>query len=65
MSENKALGVDEFPLTERTARKIINDLAENHTQRIKWSKHVKIRMNERDITSSQILALLKSKRSVF
>ncbi len=38
MSENKALGVDELPLTEKTARKIINDLAENHTQRIKWSK---------------------------
>mgnify|MGYP000104566661 CR=1 FL=1 len=65
MNNNKPKGIDEFPLTEVTARKIINDLAENYTNRIRWSKHVKQRMLERSVTSGQILTLLKSKRSVF
>ncbi|ALS97166.1 DUF4258 domain-containing protein [Lacimicrobium alkaliphilum] len=65
MDTNHPQGVDEFPLTEGTARKIINDLAENHTHRIRWSRHVKERMKERRITSGQILTLLKSKHSIF
>ncbi|MDX3774869.1 DUF4258 domain-containing protein [Chromatiaceae bacterium AAb-1] len=65
MTTNEPQGVDEFPLTEGTARKIINDLAENHTHRIRWSKHVKQRMQERGVTSGQILTLLKSRHSVF
>lgn len=58
-------GVNEFPLTETTARQIIIDLAENHTHLIRWSKHVKQRMIERGVTTGQILTLLQSKRSVF
>lgn len=65
MNNKNPQGVDEFPLTEFTARKIINDLAENYTKRIRWSKHVKQRMLERGVTSGQILTLLKSRRSVF
>jgi len=65
MAKTNPQGIDEFPLTEGTARKIINDLAENFTHRIRWSKHVKQRMLERSVTSGQILTLLKSKRSVF
>lgn len=41
------------------------ELAENHTNRIRWSGHVKKRMAERGVTARQILTLLKSKRSVF
>ncbi len=65
MNNKKPQGVDEFPLTEVTARQIINDLAQNYTNKIRWSKHVKQRMAERGVTSGQILTLLKSKRSVF
>jgi len=65
MNNKKPQGVDEFPLTEITARQIINDLAQNYTNKIRWSKHVKQRMAERGVTSGQILTLLKSKRSVF
>ena len=65
MTKTSPQGIDEFPLTEGTARKIINDLAENFTHRIRWSKHVKQRMLERSVTSGQILTLLKSRRSVF
>lgn len=65
MNNKKPQGIDEFPLTELTARRLINDLAQNYTNRIKWSKHVKHRMAERGVTSGQILTLLKSKRSVF
>jgi len=65
MSSNTPEGINEFPLTEGSARKIINDLAENHTNRIRWSGHVKKRMAERGVTARQILTLLKSKRSVF
>ena len=65
MDANLPQGVVEFPLSEKTARKLISHLAENYTHRIRWSKHVKKRMIEREITSRQILILLKSKRSVF
>lgn len=65
MTTNEPQGVDEFLLTEGTAIKIINDLAKNHTHRIRWSKHVKTRMLERGVTSGQILTLLKSRHSVF
>lgn len=65
MSKKNPQGVYEFPLSEVTARKIINDLASNYTHRIRWSKHVKDRMIERGVTTGQILTLLKSKRSVF
>lgn len=53
MSNTEPQGVDEFPLTEGTARQIINNLAEHHTDRIRWSKHVKERMQERDVTTGQ------------
>lgn len=65
MSNTEPQGVEEFPLTEGTARQIINNLAEHHTHRIRWSKHVKERMLERNVTTGQILTLLKSKHSVF
>lgn len=65
MRKSNPQGVNEFPLTEETARKIINDLAENHTHRIRWSKHVKARMRDRGVTTGQIMTLLKSKHSVF
>lgn len=58
-------GVKEFPLSAETARKIMSDLAENHTHRIRWSKHVKQRMHERGITTGQVMTLLKSRYSVF
>jgi hypothetical protein len=65
MEENTPKGIAEFPLTEKTARLILNDLAENFTDRIRWSRHVRSRMTERGITSRQVLTLLKSKHSVF
>lgn len=65
MAKKEQLSINEFPLTEDSARKIINDLANHHTHLIRWSKHVKVRMAERGITTAQILTLLKSKHSVF
>ena len=65
MSNSIPEGINEFPLTESSARKIVNNLAENYTDRIRWSGHVKARMAERGVTTRQILTLLKSKRSVF
>ncbi len=65
MEKSEPQGVEEFPLTEGTARQIINNLAEYHTDRIRWSKHVKERMQQRGVTTGQILTLLKSKHSVF
>lgn len=65
MEENYPKGIAEFPLTENSARRIINDLASHHTARIRWSRHVKQRMLERGVTTRQVLTLLKSKHSVF
>lgn len=65
MSDNKPKGIAEFPLQESSARRIINDLAENHTNKIRWSSHIKKRMLERKISTGQILIMLKNKHSVF
>lgn len=65
MNSKSPDGINEFPLTENSARKIINDLAENYTNRIRWSRYVKKRMAERGVTARQIITLLKSKRSIF
>ncbi|WP_329601931.1 DUF4258 domain-containing protein [Sansalvadorimonas verongulae] len=61
----KPEGVYEFPLTERAARKIIQDLAKNYTGRIFFSKHVRQRMQERKISNTQILNILSSTNSIF
>ncbi len=65
MTDDKPKGIEQFPLQENTAREIINNLAENYTNRIFFSKHVKERMLKRRVTTSQILMMLKSKHAVF
>lgn len=65
MSSKLPKGVVEFPLTASTARKIVRDLAINHTNRIRWSLHAKQRMVEREVSIRQVLTLLKSRHSVF
>lgn len=65
MSKDKPQGIAEFPLREHSARKIIKDLAENHSHRIKLSIHVKKRMRKRGVTNKQIFSLLSSRSSVF
>ncbi|TYL46513.1 DUF4258 domain-containing protein [Marinomonas sp. IMCC 4694] len=65
MKKNNPQGNVVFPLSEFAARKTLNDLAENHTNRIRWSRHIKERMLDRGVTTRQILTLLKSKRSIF
>lgn len=65
MSSKQPKGVVEFPLTASTARKIVQDLATNHTNRIRWSQHAKQRMVEREVSIRQVFTLLKSKYSVF
>ena len=65
MSKEKPLSIDEFPLTERTARKIIIDLAKNHSNRVKLSKHAKIRMSQRGISIRQVFSVLCSKHNIF
>jgi len=49
MKKNNPQGTVVFTLSEYAARKIINDLAENHTDQIRWSKHIKERMLERGV----------------
>jgi hypothetical protein len=58
-------GVVEFPLSERAARKILKKLASEHTDRIRWSIHIKRRMLQRGVTSRQILLLLKNRHLIF
>ncbi len=57
MDENTPKGIVEFPLTEMTARYIVNDLAENYSSRIRWSRHVKQRMLERGVAAGKIIEL--------
>ena len=65
MTKNKPLTVIEFPLTEKSAKNIIQDLAKNHAHKIKISKHARERLYERDISLLQIFSILKSNSSRF
>jgi len=65
MNDNRPKGIAQFPLQENTARQIINDLAENYTSRVFFGSHVKKRMLERGVTTTQILRLLQNKHAVF
>jgi len=59
------LCIDEYPLSKSSARKILLDIANYHSNRVLWSKHVKTRMVQRDITSRQIISLLRNRHMVF
>lgn len=65
MTELTPLKIKEFPLTPRSAKRILRDLAENHTNRIKISKHARQRLEERDLTIQQVLCVLKSDSNRF
>lgn len=64
MDNKSPLAIAEFPLTEQSAKKIIRDLASNHTNRIKFRRHTKDRQGQRVITDRQILNVLKSRSCV-
>ncbi len=64
MENQKPLAIAEFPLTEQSAKKIIRDLATNHTSRVKFRQHAEDRQEERSVTHRQILNVLKSRSSV-
>lgn len=59
------LKVEEFPLKERTAQRILNELASNESGKIKFSTHAKERMQLRDVTMVQVMTLLKSEHLYF
>lgn len=61
---SKLLVVSEYPLSDHSAKLIIRDIGENHTGRIRFSKHIRERMIERCVTDLQILSVLKSHNSV-
>ncbi|EOX4945738.1 TPA: DUF4258 domain-containing protein [Vibrio parahaemolyticus] len=63
MSENKLEGIDEFPLTSASAKKLINELASNHTARVFIGSHARERMEERGVTRMQIFQVLSNKHS--
>ncbi len=63
MSEK--LKVVEFPLKDRSAKKIIQDLATNHSRNIKLRKHCKERMKERGVSIRQVFQVLKCPHSQF
>ena len=50
MSKNKLEGIDEFPLTSASAKKLINELASNHTARVYIGSHARERMEQRGVT---------------
>ena len=61
MTEKKT--VIEFPLSVKSAKTIIQDLAEHHSSSIKLSSHCRQRMRERGVTIRQIFQVLKCPHS--
>lgn len=58
----KVSPVIEFPLTELTALKLVRDIAANHSDKVKLSRHTrKERMPERGISLKQLLDALSSR----
>ncbi|EGQ7650489.1 TPA: DUF4258 domain-containing protein [Vibrio alginolyticus] len=58
MLENELQGIDEFPLTSASAKKVINELASNHTSRVFIGSHARERMEQRGVTRMQIFQVL-------
>jgi hypothetical protein len=65
MNNKPPAAVNEFPLSQHSAKKIINELAINYTNRVKLSSHARQRMKQRGITNTQILKVLASTHSIF
>ena len=65
MERSEPSTVSEFPLTVQSAKKLIRDLALNHSARVKFSRHARERLLERDITVTQVFSVLKSHSSRF
>ncbi|MCJ8269193.1 MAG: DUF4258 domain-containing protein [Psychrosphaera sp.] len=65
MNNKSPAGVNELPLSQNTAKKIIKELALNHTNSVKLSSHARQRMKQRGVTNTQILKVLSSAHSVF
>lgn len=61
----RPLAIAEFPLTPQTAKRIVRDLATNHTSKIRLSKHARERMKLRNITTLQVMNVLKSNSNRF
>ena len=57
--------VFEFPLTPQTAQQTVQDLASNHTHKVRFSTHAKHRMRQRGVTISQVFSVLCSRHSSF
>ncbi|WP_281546222.1 DUF4258 domain-containing protein [Grimontia sp. SpTr1] len=64
MDKSTPITFAEFPLTAQSAKKVIRDLAENHTRRIKFGGHSKQRQNQRSISTRDVMTVIKSRSSV-
>jgi hypothetical protein len=65
MNSKAPPSVNEFPLSQKMAKKVITELACKYTNRVKLSAHAKTRMLERGVTNMQILKILASPHSIF
>ncbi|MBB1485560.1 DUF4258 domain-containing protein [Oceanospirillum sediminis] len=65
MEKTEPSVISEFPLSIQSAKNLIRDLSENHSTRIKFSKHARERLLERDITLTQVFSVLSSRSSRF
>ena len=65
MEKSEPSIISVFPLTVQSAKALIRDLAENHSVRVKFSKHARDRLLERDITITQVFSVLSSRSSRF
>lgn len=54
-----------FPLQEKIAKRIVQDLAYNATDKIFFGPHAKQRMNERGISIKQVMTVLQDNASRF
>ncbi|MGR6834256.1 DUF4258 domain-containing protein [Aliivibrio wodanis] len=63
MSVKEPTPIDEFPLSSVSAKRLINDLANNHTSRILLGKHTRLRMEQRGVSRRQIFQVLGNKHS--
>ncbi|GAD90628.1 MULTISPECIES: DUF4258 domain-containing protein [Vibrio] len=63
MSKNMLEGIDEFPLTSASAKRLINELSSKHSARVFIGSHARERMEQRGVTRMQIFQVLANKHS--
>ena len=56
---------DEFPLSRKMAKQILREIVAHRSQNLRFSRHARERMAEREVTTRQVIQLINSTSNRF